>query len=147
MLCVCVCMCVYLCVPESILILPVIAFVIWPRARLDLARPRSWWAVVLFAGLVSVHVAHLFAIRHIDWGTTGPRFSFRYIQSNLPVNGWFYVTTSGSRSRSHSRSRWIDFGSPSPRRVVDGDALSALLHGWSVFYAGVTTTVRTCGTR
>jgi len=77
--------------PESILILPVIAFIIWPRLRLDLTRPRSWWAVTLFSCLLTVHVAHLFAIRHIDWGTTGPRFSFRYIQTNLPVNGWFYL--------------------------------------------------------
>jgi dolichyl-phosphate-mannose-protein mannosyltransferase len=76
--------------PESILILPVVAFVIWPRLRVDLARPHRWWAVVLFSCLVAVHIAHLFAVRHIDWGTTGPRFSFRYIQSNLPVNGWFY---------------------------------------------------------
>jgi len=77
--------------PESILILPVVAFIMWPRLRLDLTRPRSWWAVALFSCLLAVHVAHLFAIRHIEWGTTGPRFSFRYIQTNLPVNGWFYL--------------------------------------------------------
>jgi hypothetical protein len=77
--------------PESILILPVIAFIMWPRLRVDLTHPRSWWAVTLFSCLLAVHVAHLFAIRHIDWGTTGPRFSFRYIQTNLPVNGWFYL--------------------------------------------------------
>jgi hypothetical protein len=77
--------------PESILILPVIAFILWPRLRVDLTRPRSWGAVTLFLCLVVVHAAHLFAIRHIDWGTTGPRFSFRYIQTNLPVNGWFYL--------------------------------------------------------
>jgi hypothetical protein len=77
--------------PESILILPVIALIIWPRLRLELERPLGWWTVSLFLGLVSVHVAHLFAIRHIDWGTTGPRFSLRYIGTNLPVNGWFYL--------------------------------------------------------
>jgi len=76
--------------PESMLILPVIGFVIWPRLRLELERPAGWWSVILFLSLTAVHAAHLFAIRHIDWGTTGPRFSFRYIESNLPVNGWFY---------------------------------------------------------
>jgi len=77
--------------PESILILPVIAVVAWPRVRFELDSPQHWWAVTLFLGLVAVHLGHLFAIRHIDWGTTGPRFSFRYIAANLPVNGWFYL--------------------------------------------------------
>jgi dolichyl-phosphate-mannose-protein mannosyltransferase len=77
--------------PESLLILPVIGLVVWPRIRLELDKPSSWWAVTLFLCLVAVHTAHLFAIRHIDWGTTGPRFSFRYIATNLPINGWFYV--------------------------------------------------------
>jgi len=77
--------------PESILILPVVAFVIWPRIRLELDHRSHWWAVTLFLCLVAVHIAHLFAIRHLDWGTTGPRFSLRYIQTNLPVNGWFYL--------------------------------------------------------
>lgn len=77
--------------PESILILPVIALVVWPRVRLELGQPSNWWAVTLFLCLVAVHIAHLFAIRHIDWGTTGPRFSFRYLKTNLPVNGWFYL--------------------------------------------------------
>ena len=77
--------------PESMLILPVIGLVIWPRLRLALERPPGWWAVILFLGLTTVHAAHLFAIRHVEWGTTGPRFSYRYIASNLPVNGWFYL--------------------------------------------------------
>ncbi len=77
--------------PESILILPVIAFIVWPRARLELKHPSTWWGLTLFLSLVVVHIAHLFAIRHIDWGTTGPRFSVRYIATNLPVNGWFYL--------------------------------------------------------
>lgn len=77
--------------PESILILPVVGFVIWPRLRLHPDRIATWWIGNLFLWLVAVHLAHLFAIRHIDWGTTGPRFSFRYLLTNLPVNGWFYV--------------------------------------------------------
>ena len=77
--------------PESILILPVIAFIAWPRLRRDLEYPSSWWMATFFSCLVAVHLAHLYAIRHIDWGTTGPRFSFRYIAANLPVNGWFYL--------------------------------------------------------
>jgi len=77
--------------PESILVLPVILFVVWPRIRVELETPRGWWAICLLLCLVAVHVAHLFAIRHVDWGTTGPRFSFRYVETNLPVNGGFYL--------------------------------------------------------
>jgi len=77
--------------PESLLIAPVIVFVIWPRLRLNLDRTETWWIGNLFLWLVAVHLGHLFAVRHIDWGTTGPRFSSRYLLTNLPVNGWFYL--------------------------------------------------------
>jgi 4-amino-4-deoxy-L-arabinose transferase-like glycosyltransferase len=77
--------------PESILILPVIGPLIWPRLRPALRSPGGWWAVAAFVCLVAVHVGHLVAVRHIDWGTVGPRFSFRYIEGNLRVNGWFYL--------------------------------------------------------
>ena len=77
--------------PESLLILPVIGFMTWPRLRFELDRTPAWWIANLFLWLVAVHLAHLFAVRHIDWGTTGPRFSFRYVETNLPVNGWFYL--------------------------------------------------------
>jgi hypothetical protein len=104
--------------PESILILPVIAFVVWPRIRFELEKPSRWWAVTLFLCLVAVHVAHLFAIRHTDWGTTGPRFSFRYLGTNFPVNGWFYLyderfpvaftvlAVAGVISARHRREAW-----------------------------------------
>jgi dolichyl-phosphate-mannose-protein mannosyltransferase len=77
--------------PESLLILPVIALMIWPRLQLDLKRPRGWWAAMLFLCLVAIHVAHLYAVRNVGWGTEGPRFSIRYIPGNLRVNGWFYL--------------------------------------------------------
>jgi hypothetical protein len=58
---------------------------------MQLDRTATWWIANLFLWLVAVHLAHLFAIRHIDWGTTGPRFSFRYVLTNLPVTGRFYL--------------------------------------------------------
>jgi hypothetical protein len=77
--------------PESVLVLPVAALVAWPRLRTELAEPRGWWAGLLFVVLSSVHIAHLFAVRHIDWGTTQARFSLAYVPGNLSVNGWFYL--------------------------------------------------------
>jgi Dolichyl-phosphate-mannose-protein mannosyltransferase len=77
--------------PESILILPVAALVAWPRLRPEAGRPRAWWAGLLFLALVSVHIAHLYAVRNIDWGTNQARFSLGYVPANLAVNGWFYL--------------------------------------------------------
>jgi hypothetical protein len=76
--------------PESFLILPVIGLLIWPRVAGELS-PRLWWAGLLFFGLVAIHVGHLFAVRHVDWGAGAARFSFQYVPDNLRVNGWFYV--------------------------------------------------------
>jgi 4-amino-4-deoxy-L-arabinose transferase-like glycosyltransferase len=77
--------------PESLLILPVIAFLIWPRLRGELSRPETWWIGLLFAGLAAAHIGHLFAVRHVGWGTDAPRFSLDYVAANLRVNGWFYL--------------------------------------------------------
>jgi hypothetical protein len=40
--------------PESLLILPVIGFAIWPRFRGD-AASAGWWAATLFLWLVAIH--------------------------------------------------------------------------------------------
>jgi hypothetical protein len=76
--------------PESLLIVAVLGVIIWPRLRLELERPRGWWFATLFLWLVAVHLAHLFAVRHLGWGTEGARFSLEYLPANLRVNGWFY---------------------------------------------------------
>jgi hypothetical protein len=68
-----------------------IGLLIWPRLQSALRTPGGWWAVAGFVCLIAVHVGHLFAVRHIDWGTVGPRFSLRYVGGNLRVNGWFYL--------------------------------------------------------
>jgi hypothetical protein len=77
--------------PESVLVLPVAGLLVWPRLRIELAQPRGWWFGLLFFALASVHIAHLFAVRHIDWGTSQARFSLAYVPENLRVNGWFYL--------------------------------------------------------
>ena len=46
---------------------------------------------MVFLCLVAIHLAHLFAIRNVEWGTVGPRFSVRYLPENLRVNGLFYL--------------------------------------------------------
>jgi 4-amino-4-deoxy-L-arabinose transferase-like glycosyltransferase len=77
--------------PESLLIMPVIAALAWPRLQDDLRRPQGWWMALLFFVLVAVHVGHLFAVRNAEWGAPGPRFSIAYVPGNFAVNGWFYL--------------------------------------------------------
>jgi hypothetical protein len=77
--------------PESLLALPVAGLLAWPRLRGDLRRPHGWWAGLLFLVLAAVPFAHLFAVRHLEWGANAARFSFGYVPANLRVNGWFYL--------------------------------------------------------
>jgi hypothetical protein len=75
--------------PESFLILPVAAVVLWPRLRQEIAAARLWWIGLLFVALVAVHVAHLFAVRNMEWGAADARLSWRFVADNLRVNGQF----------------------------------------------------------
>lgn len=77
--------------PESILILPVVAWIAWPRLWPELQQPRGWWAAALFLALAAVPTAHLFAVRHAGWGTEAARFGAAYFGPNLRVNGRFFV--------------------------------------------------------
>jgi hypothetical protein len=77
--------------PESLLILPVLAGLLWTGARDEWSRPRLWWAGLLFLGLVAIHLGHTVAVRNEGWGTTDARLSLAYLEDNLRVNGRFYV--------------------------------------------------------
>ncbi len=78
--------------PESIVALPVIFIVIWPRLRHDLERPHAWWAAILFLWLIAVHVTHLYLVSSVDWGAGGrARFSLDYLVTNATVNLPFYL--------------------------------------------------------
>ena len=77
--------------PESILILPVIAWLMWRRAPSESGQTRFWWVGVLTIGLLAVHIGHLVAVRNEGWGTTDAMLSLRYVADNFRVNGGFYV--------------------------------------------------------
>jgi hypothetical protein len=76
---------------ESLLIVPVLALLVWQRARDEYTRPRLWWAGLLFLALAAIHLAHLAAVRNEGWGTTADRFSLAYVAGNLRVNGAFFL--------------------------------------------------------
>jgi hypothetical protein len=78
--------------PESILVLPLMVLLAWPRLRRESGQPATWWAAFLFCALTAVHVAHLYSVRNLKWGAELAPFSFHYVAGNFPVNAWFYVS-------------------------------------------------------
>jgi len=77
--------------PESILIVPVVALLLWQRAREELLRPRMLWAAALFIPLAAMQMGHFAAVRNEGWGTTADRMSMAYAAANIRVNGWFFL--------------------------------------------------------
>lgn len=77
--------------PESALIGPAIALLLWQRSRDELTGVRLWGAGAVFLALAAVHFAHLFAVRNEGWGTADARLSLDYVAPNFAVNGRFYV--------------------------------------------------------
>lgn len=76
--------------PESPLIVVVVLVLAWRQRAATGAWTLAWMTLLGF-GLLTVHAAHLFAIRNEAWGTSGARFSLDYLWPNLRVNGPFYV--------------------------------------------------------
>jgi hypothetical protein len=77
--------------PESILIVPVIALLLWQRTRDELSGVRLWSAGAVFLLFAAVHFAHMFAVRNEGWGTADARLSLDYVAPNFAVNGRFYI--------------------------------------------------------
>ena len=77
--------------PESALVVPVVALVLWQGARDEFGRPRLWWAGLAALLLIAVHLGHLAAVRNEGWGTSDARLAVSYVSSNLRVNGGFFL--------------------------------------------------------
>lgn len=77
--------------PECVLIVPVVLLVIVLFAPQEMATWRFWFAGAIGLALVSVHLAHITAVRNESWGSAGPRFSTAYFAQNLRVNGGFFL--------------------------------------------------------
>jgi 4-amino-4-deoxy-L-arabinose transferase-like glycosyltransferase len=77
--------------PESALVVPVVALVLWQGAPGEFRRPRLWWAGLLALLLIAVHLGHLAAVRNEGWGTDDARLALKYVAANLRVNGGFFL--------------------------------------------------------
>lgn len=77
--------------PESIMCLAVIGLAIIFWARGELKKGEFYLALSLFFILIIPHLVHLYAVRNIGWGTSGPKFSLDFMEGNLKVNTLFYL--------------------------------------------------------
>jgi hypothetical protein len=81
--------------PESMLIYPVAASVLWAADRRALRDPVTWAALALSLALITPNLLHLWSVRTEDWGASdGRRFDFAFIEKNLASNaGYFFQQT------------------------------------------------------
>jgi hypothetical protein len=77
--------------PESSMCLGVIGLAVLFFAGEELKRGRFYLALSLLFILIIPHLAHLYAVKDMGWGSSGPKFSFDFLQGNLKANALFYL--------------------------------------------------------
>jgi len=64
--------------PESLMFLAVIGLVILLWCRDELKKGEFYLLISIFFILIIPHIVHIYSVKDIGWGTTGPKFSFKY---------------------------------------------------------------------
>lgn len=79
--------------PESLLVLPLVAAVLWSEEDHFLKDLFAWAALALVIALITPNLLHLWSVRGEDWGATdGRRFDFEFIAKNFSSNaGYFFA--------------------------------------------------------
>jgi hypothetical protein len=77
--------------PESIMFLSVLGVVILLWGREELTKGEFYLLVAIFFLLIIPHLVHLFAVKDMGWGSSGPKFSLDYFKGNIKANGLFYL--------------------------------------------------------
>jgi len=77
--------------PESIMLLAVIGLALLFWSRDEFKKPELYLMLALFFILIIPHLVHLYAVKNIGWGSSGPKFSTMYFNGNFKVNALFYL--------------------------------------------------------
>jgi hypothetical protein len=77
--------------PESIMFLAVIGLLIFLLCRDELVKGEFYLLISIFFILIIPHLVHLWAVKEMGWGSSGPKFSTDFFQGNFRVNGLFYL--------------------------------------------------------
>ena len=80
--------------PESLLVLPLVAAVLWADEDRFLKDFFAWAALALVLALILPNLLHLWAVRGENWGATdGRRFDFAFIGKNFRTNAGYFFTS------------------------------------------------------
>ena len=77
--------------PESLLVFPMVATLLWAADRRFLEDRGTWAALALALAFYLPNFLHLWSVRTEDWGATdGRRFDFAFVGENLASNGGYF---------------------------------------------------------
>jgi len=77
--------------PESVMILMVAGLLLLLYGRDELQRGRFYLVAAIFFVIIIPHIVHLYAVKDLGWGGSGPKLSFEHFKSNINVNTLFYI--------------------------------------------------------
>ena len=77
--------------PESIMFLAVIGLVVLLWSRDSFKRGELYLFLAIFFILIIPHLVHLYSVKDVGWGSSGPKFSTEYFKGNFKANALFYL--------------------------------------------------------
>ena len=78
--------------PESLLVFPLVAAVLWSTDDRFIEDLSAWGALVLAVALAIPNLMHLWSVHTENWGARdGRRFDFDFISKNFHSNGGYFV--------------------------------------------------------
>jgi hypothetical protein len=78
--------------PESLLVFPLVAAVLWSTEDRFIEDLSAWGALALAAAMAAPNLLHLWSMREEDWGARdGRRFDFDFVSKNFHSNGGYFV--------------------------------------------------------
>jgi len=72
------------------MIVAVVGLVILLFAPGELKKGRFYLCLAIFFILIIPHIVHLYAVKDMGWGASGPKFSAQYFQGNFVSNFLHY---------------------------------------------------------
>lgn len=77
--------------PEGVMVLGVIGLMILFWARDEWKKAEFYLLLSIFFILIIPLIVHLYAVKDMGWGSSGPKFSFKFFEGNFKVNALFYL--------------------------------------------------------
>lgn len=80
--------------PESLLVFPLVAVVLWSTDDRFIEDLMAWTALVFAVTMALPNLMHLWSVRTEDWGAhDGRRFSLDFVAKNFQSNGGYFLNS------------------------------------------------------